>query len=172
MGRVNKTTEGVFTNIVGDMSTRPAYSQFISKNTDQADQDDEYRLADLVSEYSTKCMKHKMDFEQLSQLEILIMQIRARNNFKDTVKLYFINKKSGLSYIYARCSFYRTFSDTNEVRVLVDKTEFHTESQDDQALLKLSGNQDFMEMVYDKLSTVMDAEIQEKLMLYKKIYQK
>jgi hypothetical protein len=172
MGRINKSTEGVFLNIVGNESVRPSYNVFLYQESTEADQDDRYCLADLISEYSMKCMKHKVDFEQLSQLEILIMQIRTRYKFKDTVKLYYVNKKSGISYIYARCPFYRTWSDTNEVRVLIDKAEHYTESRSDHALSILSGNPEFMQKVYDEITEVMDGEINETLRSYKKIYQK
>ena len=168
MGRINKSTEGVFVNIIGNKSVRPAYNVFLSQEFTEGDQDGRYRLADLVSEYSAKCMKHKMDFEQLSQLEILIMQIRTRYNFKDTVKLYYVKKKSGINYIYARCPFYRTWSDTNEVRVLIEKTDSPT----DHVLTMLAGNPEFMQKVYDEITEVMDGEIAEKLKWYKKIYQK
>ena len=168
MGRINKTTEGVFVNIVGNKSVRPAFNTFLSQETSDADQDGRYCLADLVNEYSVKCIKHKMDFEQLAQLEILIMQIRTRHNFKDTVKLYHVKKSSGINYIYARCPFYRTHSDTNEVRVLIERTDTPTDS----ALTMLSGNTEFMQKVYDELTEVMDGEIDETLRSYKKIYQK
>jgi hypothetical protein len=83
------------------------------------------------------------------------MQIRTRYNFKDTVKLYYVKKSSGINYIYARCPFYRTHSDTNEVRVLIEKTDTPTEHA-----------------LYDELTEVMDGEIDETLRSYKKIYQK
>jgi hypothetical protein len=73
-------------------------------------------------------------------------------------------------YIYARCPFYRKYSDINEVRILIDNAEYHTESRDDQALTMLSGNNNFMGFVYDKLTEVMDKEINENLQEYKKIY--
>lgn len=172
MGRVNKSTEGVFVNIVGTIDRRPAYNLFMNQEVPVDGSDHEIVLAGLLSEYDNKVSKHKMDFLMLSNLEVLIMQLRSRLNFKDTVKLYYVNKKSGISYIYARCPFYRTWSDTNEVRVLVDKTELHTESPTDEALSILSGNPDFMQKVYDEITEVMDAEINEGLKTYKKIYQK
>lgn len=171
MGRINKSTEGVFVDIVGTIDRRPAYNVFLYQESTEANQDDRYCLADLISEYSMKCMKHKMDFEQLSQLEILIMQIRTRYKFKDTVKLYFVKKASGIVYIYGRCPFYRKNSDTNEVRVLVANADLHTQNQDDHALSILSGNETFMnEQVYPKLIKAMDEEIEDNLKVYKKIW--
>jgi predicted secreted protein len=79
--------------------------------------------------------------------------------------------KTGSTYIYARCPFYRNESEINEVRALIDKAELHTESQDVDALSKLSGNQEFMDKVYDELIQWMDAEIDENIRNYKKVYQ-
>lgn len=171
MGRINKSTEGVFVDIVGDTSTIPAYKQFITQESvTDADQDDRYCLADLVTSYNNGCSVIKVDLQQLADLEVLIMQIRLRASYKSNVKLYFMNKKSGTVYIYARCPFYRKYSDINEVRILIDNAEYHTESRDDQALTMLSGNSNFMGFVYDKLTEVMDKEINENLQEYKKIY--
>lgn len=173
MGRVNKSTEGVFVNIVGNREVVPSYNQFMNQDVpvEETGTDRELVLAGLLSEYDHKVSVHKMDFHHLATLEVLIMQLRIRMNFKDTVKLYFIHKKSGIVYIYARCPFYRNDSDTNEVRILIDNAEFHTTQYDDAALSKLSGNQTFMEDVYYRLSQVMDDEIAENLNRYKKIYQ-
>ncbi len=99
------------------------------------------------------------------------MQMRTRSNYKDTIKLYFMKKSSGATYIYARCPFYRNDSEVNELRVLIDKAELHTESRDDQALSILSGNPEFMQMVYDEMEQWMDAEIDENVRNYKKVYQ-
>lgn len=173
MGRVNKSIEGVFVNIVGNSERRPSYNQFINQEVPVDGSDREIVLAGLLSEYDNKVSKHKMDFQQLATLEVLIMQLRTRINFKDTVKLYFIKKASGIVYIYARCPFYRNDSDTNEVRVLIDNAEFHTTEYDEHALSKLSGNQTFMnDHVYYRLAKVMDTEIADNLHKYKKIYQK
>jgi hypothetical protein len=171
MGRINKSTEGVFVNIVGTNEVRPAYDVFMYQESLDADQDDRYCLADLVTDYSNVCTKTKVELQQLADLEVLIMQIRLRRTFKSNVKLYFMNKKSGTVYIYARCPFYRKYSDINEVRILIDNAEYHTESRDDHALTMLSGNNNFMCFVYDKLTEVMDREIEENLQDYKKIYQ-
>lgn len=175
MGRVNKSIEGVFVNIVGDSERRPSYYQFIDQEVpvEEMGSERELVLAGLVAEYANKVSVHKMDFQMLSTLEILIMQLRTRMNFKDTVKIYFMKKSSGIVYIYARCPFYRNDSDTNEVRVLIDNAEFHTTEYDEHALSKLSGNQTFMnDHVYYRLAKVMDTEIAENLHKYKKIYQK
>ena len=171
MGRVNKTTEGVFINLIGSHSTRPLYEQFIDQESPEGDQDGGYCLADFVNTYKSKVTEHKTSIHQLAVLEIIIMQMRTRSNYKDTVKLYFVRKKSGVTYIYARCPFYRNESTINELRVLISKAELYTESQDDHALSILFGNQEFMQMVYDEMEQWMDAEIDENVRNYKKVYQ-
>jgi len=171
MGRINKSIEGVFVDIVGTMERRPKYSQFINQEVPVDGSDREIVLAGLLSEYDNKVSKHKMDFQQLATLEVLIMQLRTRINFKSTVKLYFIKKPSRVTYIYARCPFYRKDSETNEVRVLIDNADLHTQTQDDHALSILSGNETFMnDHVYHKITRAMDEEINENLKVYKKIW--
>ena len=168
MGRLNKTTEGVFVNIVGTSKERSTYDQFITRsNGSDPDQPGGYCLADFVTEYSNKVSKHKVDFQQLSELEVIIMQIRALTNMKDTIKLYTVRD----TYVYGRCPFFRSDNDINEVRVLIDPIDLHF--PDGTAdLTMLSGNQLFMLKAYDKVSAVMRYEIDENVDNYKRIYSK
>jgi hypothetical protein len=78
MGRLNKDNHGVFVNIVGDNKQRPSYEQFIHRPTQGSHP--EYCLADYITEYSTKVSQHKVDIQQLADLEVVIMQIRALSN--------------------------------------------------------------------------------------------
>ena len=171
MGRVNKTTDGVFVNLIGSRSTRPLYEQFTNQELPEVDQHEEYCLADFINSYKSKVTEVKTSIHQLAVLEIIIMQMRTRSNYKDSIKLYFMRKNTGATYIYARCPFYRNESEVNEIRVLVDKAEVHTETQDDHALSMLSGNPEFMQIVYDEMEQWMDAEIEENVRNYKKVYQ-
>jgi len=168
MGRLNKTTEGVFVNIVGTSKERSTYDQFITRsNGSDPDQPGGYCLADFVTEYSNKVSKHKVDFQQLSDLEVIIMQIRASTNMKDTIKLYTVRD----TYVYGRCPFFRSDNDINEVRVLIDPIDLYfPDGTADLAML--SGNQLFMSRVYDKVSAVMRYEIEENVDNYKRIYSK
>lgn len=166
MGRLNKTTEGVFVNIVGTSKERSSYDQFITRS-DRSDQPGEYCLADFVTEYSNKVSKHKVDFQQLSDLEVIIMQIRSLTNMKDTIKLYTVRD----TYVYGRCPFFRSDNDVNEVRVLIDPIDLYfPDGKADLAML--SGNETFMLRAYDKVSTVMRYEIDENVDNYKRIYSK
>ncbi len=168
MGRLNKTTEGVFVNIVGTSKERSTYDQFITRsNESDPDQPGGYCLADFVTEYSNKVSKHKVDFQQLSDLEVIIMQIRASTNMKDTIKLYTVRD----TYVYGRCPFFRSDNDINEVRVLIDPIDLYfPDGTADLAML--SGNQLFMSRAYDKVSAVMRYEIEENVDNYKRIYSK
>jgi hypothetical protein len=166
MGRLNKTTEGVFVNIVGTSKERSTYDQFITRSNG-SDQPGGYCLADFVTEYSNKVSKHKVDIQQLADLEVIIMQVKAFGNMNDNIKLYTSKDK----YIYARTKFYRIDNNINEVRVLIDPIDLYfPDGTADFAIL--SGNEFFMDRVYDKLSTVMSQEIQENVDNYNKIYSK
>ena len=166
MGRVNKTTEGVFVNVVGTSKERSSYDQFITRNNDTGGSGG-YCLADFVTEYRNKVSEHKMDVQQLADLEVIIMQIRALSNLVGNIKLYTVRN----TYVYGRCPFFRSSSDVNEVRVLIDPIDIHF--PDGTAdLTILSGNETFMSKVYDKISTVMRYELDENVDNYKKIYSK
>jgi hypothetical protein len=95
------------------------------------------------------------------------MQVKAFGNMNDNIKLYTSKDK----YIYARTKFYRIDNNINEVRVLIDPIDLYfPDGTADFAIL--SGNEFFMDRVYDKLSTVMSQEIQENVDNYNKIYSK
>jgi hypothetical protein len=168
MGNLNKDIQGVFVNIAGDHSSIPDYEQFI--NRPSQDLYPEYCLANYIAEYSAKVQQHKMEIQQLAHLEKIIMQIRALSNLAGNVKLYTVRD----TYIYARCTFYRNDSDTNEVRLLIDPIDLHfPQGKAGAADLRiLSGKTDFMNKVYDKLKIVMRAEINGNITDYKKIYSK
>lgn len=165
MGNLNKDNQGVFLNVVGSTSSIPDYEQFI--NRPSQDLHPEYCLANYITEYSNKVQQHKLDIQQMAHLETIIMQIRALSNLSGNVKLYTVRN----TYIYARCPFHRNDSDINEVRVLIDPIDLHFPAGT--ADLKiLSGKKDFMDRVYDRVTTVMRAELNGNIADYKKIYSK
>ena len=169
MGRVNKTTEGVFVNIMGTSSKRSSYDQFITRNPeDFTDYDPRYCVADYVRDYSNKVGQLKVDLQQLSDLEVIIMQMRSKSGMKENITLYTVRD----TYVYARCPFFRVDKGTNEVRVLVDNVEFNLNSEGQLDLSMLSGNDEFMDKVHKKLFEVMDNEILSNTKDYKKIYKK
>lgn len=156
MGRVNKSTEGVFTNIVGNRVERSSYNQFISFG-DEVNNNEE--LNEFLRLYNDTVSKHKMDFQMLADLEVIIMQLRSKNDISD-IKLSLVRE-----YIYARCSFYRNDKTSKDIRVIVDNVEFWRSD-----LTNLIGNQEFMDKAKSKLVKAMDKEIYENITNFKKIY--
>ncbi len=155
MGRVNKTIEGVFTNIVGTSTEISSYNQFI--NHDKGNSSSE--LTDLTEMYKKMVNKHKATFEQLASLEEIIMQMRIREDLSD-IKLSLVRE-----YIYARTPFYRKDKKAKDVRVIVDKVEF--QPQVTAGVEILLGNKEFMAKATEKLGQAMDNEIQENLRVWK-----
>ncbi len=62
------------------------------------------------------------DYTKLASLEEIIIQMRIREDLSD-IKLTQVRE-----YIYARTPFYRKDKKSKDVRVIVDKVEFHPES--------------------------------------------
>ena len=71
-------------------------------------------------------------------------------------------------YIYARTPFYRKDKKSKDVRVIVDKIEFHPEED----LEILSGNKEFMIKAKMKLAQAMDLEIEENIRVFKSTFKK
>ena len=165
MGRVNKSTEGVFVNIVGSSSEISKYQQFLHRSPSTISSG---KYQGLLTAYNNKCGVIKMDLEQLSQLEVIIMQIRSKEEIEGNIVLFTMRNK----YVYARCPFYRTDQSINEVRCLIDNLEFYFTNPNDPDLSILSGNPEFMEKTKEKLFAKMDDEINENIRNYEKVYGK
>ena len=159
MGRVNKTIEGVFTNIVGTSSEISTYNQFINQGEDL---NVSKELQDLTDIYVKLVNEHKDVFEQLASLEEIIMQMRIKENLDD-IKLSLVRE-----YIYARTPFYRKDKKAKDVRVIVNKVEFHPEV-DTSGIEILFGNEDFMARAKEKLVQAMDSEIKENIRILKQM---
>ncbi len=71
-------------------------------------------------------------------------------------------------YIYARTPFYRKDKKSKDVRVIVDKIEFHPEED----LEILSGDKEFMTKAKMKLAQAMDLEIEENIRVFKSTFKK
>lgn len=156
MGRVNKTIEGAFIDIVGSPSEVSRYDQFINHGGDENYSKD---LNDVVEIYKKTVNKHKVTFEQLAALEEIIMQMRIRETLDD-VKLSQVR-----DYIYARTPFYRKDKKSKDVRVIVSKMENYPEA--DGNLDILFGDVAFMERAKNKLAQAMDDEIAENVRVFK-----
>ena len=165
MGRVNKSTEGVFVNIVGSNSEISKYKQFLHRSPSTILSG---KYQGLMTAYSNKCSVIKMDLEQLAQLEVILMQIRSKEDIDGNIVWFAMRNK----YVYARCPFYRTDQSINEMRCLIDNLEFHFKDPKDTDLTMLAGNPEFVEKTKEKLFAKMDDEINENIRNYEKVYGK
>ncbi len=156
MGRVNKTIEGVFIDIVGSKSELSSYDQFINHGDGKKYSKE---LKELTGLYKNLITESKLTFEKLASLEEIIIQMRIREDLSD-IKLTQVRE-----YIYARTPFYRKDKKSKDVRVIVDKIEFHPES--DGNLEILFGNKDFMEKAKAKRISQQNTE-QSKLINQRK----
>jgi hypothetical protein len=155
MGRINKTTEGVFVDIVGTETSHSAYDVFIKNGSEKPSKE----LKGFVDEYKKTITENKTMFERLSRLEEIIMQLRAMETISD-IKLSLVRE-----YIYARCSFYRKEKTAKDIRVIVDNVEFWNSDMD-----KLLGTPEFMDKAKTKLIKAMDKEVQENVEIYNALY--
>ena len=158
MGRINKTIEGVFIDIVGNSSKLSGYDQFLNQGTDKSSRE----LNKLTNDYKSLIVENKEIFEQLASLEEVIMQLRIRENLDD-IKLSQVRE-----YVYARTPFYRKDKVSKDVRVIVEKIEFYPEGMED--INNLFGNQEFMDTAKYKLAKSIDMEISENVRCYKRNY--
>jgi len=165
MGRVNKSTEGVFVNIVGSSSEISKYQQFLHRSPSTILSG---KYQGLMTAYSNKCSVIKMDLQQLAELEVIMMQIRSKEEIAGNIVWFQMRNK----YVYARCPFFRTDQSINEMRCLIDNIEFYFDDPQELDLSILSGNPEFVQKTVDKLSSKMDEEINENIRNYEKVYGK
>jgi len=150
MGRINKFTTGVFTNIVGDKKTIPDYDRFLAIQT-QLKEPSDY-LKGYIETYKATIRKNKSSVDNLGKLEDVIMQLRTLENLdtKD-IRLNVVRE-----YIYARIPFHRKDKETKDIRVIVGVTE-----EWGTKIPKLLGNKKFMTAAKEKLSLAMNEVIEE-----------
>ena len=158
MGRINKSIDGVFVDIVGDNSKLSGYDQFLNQGTNNPSRE----LKKLTDDYKIIISENRLVFEKLAALEEIIMQLRIRENLGD-IKLSQVRE-----YVYARTPFYRKDKVSKDVRVIVEKIEFYPEGTED--INNLFGNQEFMDSAKYKLAKSIDAEISENVRSYKRNY--
>lgn len=150
MGRVNKFTSGVFTDIVGNEKEMPLYDQFMRVQT-TLDSRPSKKLDGFLKMYTAKIKQHKSMFDELAMIEIVIMQLRSRDNIStDDIKLNIVRE-----YIYARIPFHRNDKEGKDIRVIVGLTDVHGTD-----LKNLSGNEELMKIAKEKLTSAMDSHIQ------------
>jgi hypothetical protein len=158
MGRENRLTGGVFTEIVGTKDKTSAYDKFLRVNED-LDIPQTEELTKYCNMYKNNIRMMKSGFETLAKLEEIIMQLRSKETIMDELKLSLVRE-----YIYARALFYREGKGTKDIRVIVGKTDVHGED------IELLGNTvEFMELAKGKLLNAMDLEIKENVRILKNI---
>lgn len=161
MGKLNN---GVFLKVTGNQEQRPQWEQFITDDHG-TDLHPEIGLARFVEVYKDRITSVKTNIQELADLEVIILQIRALSMLVGNVKLYTVKDK----YIYGRFNFYRVDNDINELRVLIDPIDLYF--PDGAADLEiLFGNEEFMKKVYYKLRTTMLTTIIENVDNFTKIY--
>jgi hypothetical protein len=161
MGKLNN---GVFLKVIGDQETIPQWQQFMTDDHG-TDLHPEIGLARFVEIYKDRITSMKTNIQELADLEVIILQIRALSILVGNVKLYTVKDK----YIYARYNFYRTDNNINELIVLIDPIDlyFPIGTVDPEILF---GNEDFMKKVYYKLRMSMLATLTENVENFMKIY--
>ena len=163
MGKLNN---GVFLKVVGNQEQRPQWEQFMTEDHG-TDLHPEIGLAKFEQLYKERVTAMKSDLQELADLEVIVLQIRALSMLVGNVKLYTVKDK----YIYARINFYRTDNNINELRVLIDPIDLHfPDGGADPEIL--FGNDEFMKKVYYKLRMSMLATIIENVDNFTKIYSK
>lgn len=153
MGRVNKSIEGVFTDLVGGPNEISSYEIFLRDQPEDLKSND---LRGYIDNYKKIVTKNKNQFFKLAMLEEIIMQMRIKENL-DGIKLTRVRE-----YIYARCPFYRRDKTAKEIRVIVDNAEFWKEDVD-----QLMYNKEFMTKARTKLTVAMEKEIQQNIQNFK-----
>jgi hypothetical protein len=162
MGRVNKTIEGVFVDVVGTSSRINKFDEFINAGTGGSP-----NLIKYTAQYKKKIDKLRIKIQELADLEEIILQKRIEDSLnhqfsfaedQPEIKIYKLRE-----YLYARCSFYRTNTFTKDIRVNVALGEFW-----DDDLEKLEKNPEFMSLVQKKLLNAIESEIQNNITNFNK----
>ena len=161
MGRTNKTLQGAFTKICGSTKTKSSIEQFLERfrisgeyclAKESRDGITEYSVARLIEDYKQRVNEATPQVHILAKLETMIMQLKSRSDIND-ITLYFNKGK----YIYARCPFYRSDNDINEIRTIIGlSSQYLTPGQ---TIDDLYNNQEFMAMVKNKIAELMEEEI-------------
>jgi phosphoenolpyruvate carboxylase len=159
MGRINKTIDGAFIDLVGTPNELSLYNQFIKQGDEKIISKE---LTGLTEIYGKLILNHKSTFELLASLEEIIIQMRIRENL-DVIKITQVRE-----YLYVRTPFYRKDKKSKDIRVLVDNLEFYPEINGD--INKLYDNESFMNKSKIKLMASMDNEIEENIRVLKSTY--
>lgn len=156
MGRFNKTTEGVFSEMIGTDKTISNYEKFLNNGKDLKVGKE---LQKFTNEYRSLIDNNKITFDQLAKLEEIIMQLRSLEN-NDVIKLSLVRE-----YIYARSPFFRMGKESKDIRVIVGTSDNYGDN-----IYKLFNNQDFIDTAKEKLRKAMNDEVSINIEEYEKIF--
>lgn len=155
--KVNRITDGVFTQIMGNDRERTLYDQFMGlENKIKSDR----KTREYLNQYSRLLGKFKVDFQQLKDTEELIILHRIKNN-------PVINLSTLREYIYARMVCPRDDTRNQDIRVCVANSEFYPGKIED-----LENNKELMDKAKDKIFAQFDKILLEKEYQYNKLYNK
>ena len=155
MGKNLKHVNGVFTQMVGTDKELSQFEMFLNQSPKTMSED----LRDYTNYYRNVVTKWKTQFDTVSLLEEIILQLRAKENITE-VKLSVIRGE----YIYARSPFYRRGGSTKDIRVIVGKTDLDGDDID-----MLYKDPSFMRRAHDKIMVAMDSVIAENKNTYVKL---
>jgi len=155
MGKNLKHVNGVFTQMVGTDKELSQFEMFLNQSPKSMSDD----LRDYTNYYRNVVTKWKTQFDTVSLLEEIILQLRAKENITE-VKLSVIRGE----YIYARSPFYRRGGSTKDIRVIVGKTDLDGDDID-----MLYKDPSFMRRAHDKIMVAMDSVIAENKNTYVKL---
>ena len=155
MGRVNRNVNGVFLNISGNRTKKPAYVEFTSPQKKAPSK----VLIPFISMYNELTGRIKTNIEQLSFLEEIILQQRSIEMMEGMV-IYVMR-----GYIYARIPFFRRDKTDKDIRVLVGTTKKWGTGTPK----ILSGNPKLIKLSKSKLKSMMTLEVKENISNFNKI---
>lgn len=155
--KVNRITDGVFTQIMGSDRERTLYDQFMGlENKIKSDR----KTRGYLQDYSRLLGKLKVDLQQLKHTEELIILYRIKNN-------PVINLSTLREYIYARLVCPRDETRNQDIRVCVANSEFYPGKIED-----LEKNEELMTKAKEKVFSQFDGILLEKEYQYNKLYNK
>ena len=152
MGRVNKLTSGVFTDIIGNEEEKPDFIRFIDAQSNL--QKPKTDLKSYLSKYKKIIEENRSIFDELGLIETIIMQMRSRDNIQtDDIKLNIVRE-----YIYARIPFHRNDKEGKDIRVIVGMVENYGSD-----VTKLYDNTDLMTIAKNRLTWAMNNHITDNI---------
>lgn len=152
MGRVNKLTSGVFTDIIGNEKEKPDFIRFIDAQSNL--QKPKTDLKSYLSKYKKIIEENRSIFDELGLIETIIMQMRSRDNIQtDDIKLNIVRE-----YIYARIPFHRNDKEGKDIRVIVGMVENYGSD-----VTKLYDNTDLMTIAKNRLTWAMNNHITDNI---------